>query len=292
MMVISNPFLIHERGHMKVTASIATFTIVFTFVAATIKVDARSAQETSKQSSAELLKAARTALGGEARLSGIKTLILKGEQRSLNQMAGFGAQDDKYIVTPIEMRALLPDNYVRSRTFLGHIVQNGFRGRALINEHDGPGMLGVLQDEFAQLMLLLLLRMDTGTPLTLRASNSSTTLEFSGDGGFPIFVDLDKTSHLPCRLRKQEQIHIAGALGPIVNLIMSVDDWRDVKGLRLPHHLSYMEGGTLTYDIRFQSIEINPPLAPADFKEPRRTICGSHPIEPCSTSACARPLGM
>jgi len=189
------------------------------------------------------------------------------EKANYYHLAGRDASaKDRYIAGSVEMQILFPDHYLRSQihSIAGHEFASrcGFSGKTLINEHDGADMLNIYRDECAQLMLLLLLRTDTGSPLTLRDSNSGTTLEFSGVGGFPIFVDLDKTTHLPYRLRKQEQIHMAsGGDGPIINLIMSVDDWRDVNGLRLPHHLSYTEGGTVTIDIRFQSIEINPCLS-------------------------------
>jgi hypothetical protein len=167
--------------------------ITFTIVAATTFADGRSGQAAPGTSATAIFKAARSALGGEAKLAAVKSLILKGEDRRLNQL--FGVSPDakqQYYVNPIEFRALFPDHYLNISISGRSPWWRGFSGTDLVNEHDVPGgtqvvsqdppdLINTYRAEFARLMLLLLLRTDTAIPLTLRESVSSgTILEFSG----------------------------------------------------------------------------------------------------------------
>jgi len=240
-------------------------------------------QSAQNQSASATLKAARIALGGESKLAAVNSLIMRGENRRPNQLYGVHPDaKEQYSSEPIEIRVLLPDNYFKMTLSGGYPWRTGFSGKDLIYEIDVPGdhkvasfvspeMIDEYRTELARLMLLMLLRTDTVLPAKLHdSSESSTRLEFNGVGEFPVIVNLDAMSHLPKSLNYQVRIHtkMSGPpTGESINAVMTVDDWREVNGLQLPHHLLETSGGSIRYDIHFQSIEINPPLKPSDFKK-------------------------
>ena len=235
--------------------------------------------KTNSPAAGALLKIARDAMGGEPKLAGVKSLLLIGQVRTLNQMYGQDSGSAReYYVRPIEIRILFPDKYVETTTY-----ESGTKNRVGFNGADpvpglGPGkapspvwpqFLSSRQGEFARLALALLLRIDAGSRLILRESiGADSTLEFNGLGNSPVYVDLDKATHLPSRLRYQLQDSMADGteMGAVSSWTTNIEDWRDVGGLKMPHHLSNLRAGKLYSEFLFKTIEINPPLTAADFK--------------------------
>ena len=236
------------------------------------------AGKTNAPAAGALLKAARDAMGGEAKLASVKSLVLKGQVRTLNQMYGQDSGAAKeYNVNPIEIQILFPDKYVETTTYeSGTRNRVGFNGADPVPGRPGkaqssmwPQLLNSRRGEFARLVLALLLQTDTGNRLTLgNNAGADSTLEFRGLGNFSIYVDLDKATHLPTRLRYQLQEFMADgtSTGAVSSWIMNIEDWQEVNGLKMPHHLSNLRAGKLYSEFLFNSIELNPPLTATDFK--------------------------
>lgn len=236
----------------------------------------RLAQTGSNAVAEALLKAARTALGGEARIAAIKSIVIKGDGTLANQMYGRAeAAKAQSWAAPVEYRILFPDNYLHATLMAGRWpFRTGFSGTEMISEIDLPGGAKVergkgdsidkARADLARFALVMLLRTDTAMPLVLRSSSGST-LEFSGLGPLPCFVDLDGETHLPIRLRMQFRMQSASS--PTEDISLNVDSWKEVSGLKLPHHLWYVTAGRTNMDERFKSIEVDAPLKVADFRK-------------------------
>ena len=119
-----------------------------------------------------------------------------------------------------------------------------------------------------RLMLILLLRTDGAARVTVRAATGSeSTLEVLGLGPFPGYLELDKTTHLPLRLRYQMKMRTAaGPTGEISKNTIGAEDWRDIGGIKLPYHITMTRDGQIQADYRFQTIQVNAPLTAADFR--------------------------
>jgi len=226
---------------------------------------------------AALLKTARNALGGEAKLAAVRSLILKGEEKARNQYPG---GTPEWIVRPYEMHMLFPDHFVSvwgpGSLPIFKPTRSGFSGKdpvpALVpGKAPAPAWQESLEMQRAhlgRLMLILLLRTNGASPATLRvASGSESTLEVLGLGPFPGYLELDKVTHFPLHLRYQLKMRTAsGPTGEISKNIISADDWRDVGGIKLPYHLTMTRDGQIQKDYRFRTIQVNPPLTAADFR--------------------------
>ncbi|MGA2259919.1 MAG: hypothetical protein ABSH28_00630 [Acidobacteriota bacterium] len=236
--------------------------------------------KTNMQPAVALLKAARNAMRGEAKVGAVKSLIVKGEEKARNEWYGqVSGATQEWIVRSFEMRMLFPDHFVRIWGAIlpgGKPARSGFSGKDSVPARE-PGKaptptwqqsLDAERAHFGRLMLILLLRTDGAAPATVRAAaGSESTLEVSGLGPFPGYLELDKTTHLPSRLRYQMEMRTAsGPTGEISNQIMNADDWRDIGGIKLPHHLTIARDGKIYEDYRFQTIQVNPSLTAADFK--------------------------
>lgn len=230
---------------------------------------------------AALLKAARNALGGEAKLAAVKSLILKGEEKARNEWFGkVPGASPEWIVRKYEMQMLFPDHFV-SIWGPGSLpvfkpTRSGFSGTEPVpapepGKKPSPTWLESLDAERAhlgRLMLILLLRTDGAAPATLRAAaGSELIIEILGLGPFPGYLELDKVTHFPLRLRYQLKMRTAsGPTGEISNNAISADDWRDIGGIKLPYHLTMTRDGEIKADYQFQTIQVNPPLTATDFR--------------------------
>lgn len=241
----------------------------------------------TKDSAAALLEAARRALGGQEKLAAVKTLLLKGESRTLNQY--FGQHPDareQYTIKPLEIRALLPDHYLRIEPNVRpdgsqSYRQFGFAGSASLTVSSARSLTPefnsstyLQQFEFAEWMLLLFLRTDTALPLRLGEHvRQEATLEFVGRDGFRALVELNRRTLRPERARVD--IRKVDSKGEPTGASAGETIWhigarQDVAGLSVPSRITATREGTLRSEHRYDSITINPPLSPADFpREPK-----------------------
>lgn len=232
-----------------------------------------------------LRAAARTALGGEARLSAVKTLVIKG-----TIVVGAGPSKD-YGNFTIHVR--LPDAFVRFRVMspvgaaggaavggtinpmgAGGVVSSldrfattmGFNGRRLIYEPSvrqervgdlAPATADQIralfrdaQREFVELTLGLFAASFDGAPVRLAATRDPNSLSVSGVGQ-PLTLAFDPISGVPVR---------------VDDLVF--EDRRDVAGIKVPFRLVRMAGSAVreTWDVKEFLVDV--PIADSVFREP------------------------
>jgi hypothetical protein len=253
-------------------------------LAVCVQPDAALATARASQPAAAALAAARAAIGVGEEGRAVRSLELNGRLRVRNQWYGQlpGREWTEYA---LEIKALLPDHYLRiaSRTSEGPAMvrRAGFSGATLLNRIERPGAVQgsaaqapgwdpLLSERqtFARLMLLVALRTDTPFPLALRPQGSSdATLEFTGRDGFTVHVDLDPRTRVPLRLRQQIAARaMDGRLtGDTRDFVMEASDRREISGVRLPFLIS-SRSGPGGEEIRLDSVRLNTPLRPEDFK--------------------------
>jgi hypothetical protein len=171
------------------------------------------------------------------------------------------------------MRILLPDHYLRSQVIMPSVPvqRSGFAGRTVIAGHPD---LGLIQQELGYLVFSLLARTDSAFPFVLREA-SGNILRFTNRHDEDVVLEVDGVTSQPVRLRYL--LHqIRGVRRAIVT---EIRDFRPVGALRLPHRLSLYYSAldspraastqlsAPTEEFLFETIEINPPLTPADFKK-------------------------
>jgi len=233
--------------------------------------------QTSQEASA-LLKNARAAIGGESKLAAVRSLALQGHTRIL--VGSTGKLSDPY---SLDIRILLPDDYVRIENHDWYETRSGFAGSELLNAAKalkpgstfgasyGPEQINIERAVFARLMLGMLAQTPM-IPMTLRQT-SAATAEVSGPDGFSAFLDFDALTHLPTRLRHTGPVHFPqpGSTMPSApqqaEIVWTFGDRRDVNGLKLPHHIVRTSRDVTLEEMLFETVRVNPPLSPNDFKK-------------------------
>ena len=243
-----------------------------------------------------LLAAARTALGGDAKVLGLKGLRLTGTFWTSQNVLGGYTQDTE---TPMETRIAFPDRYLEISVEAfgppGTETRRGFDGKRGIyaffgNNSEPPGESAYVHKRAAQLLLILLARTEAWGGLTFEASGSSA-LQVRGPSGYAARVEFDPATHLLTKLvyRERRQVRTpntaalrgsrpaggqAGMTGgsgrsaaelPEIDITITVRDRRMVGGILLPHRLTTTAQGVDLWELRFETILVNPVFTRADF---------------------------
>lgn len=214
------------------------------------------------------LNLARQVMGGADKLQAIKTAILKGQQRFPNGWFGRGgAETPQFIVEQLEIRVLLPDHYLKTsvNTRVGLTRTMGLAGGEPISKIHGP--VEWQREHLGRLMLWVFLRTDSIYPITFRRAGGDV-LHFAEPDGEGVAVTLDAATRLPRHI--EFVLRVQATAGPAAGMrrkaTIELSDYRDVAGLRLPHKLTEYEDGRFHRETIFESIVVNPPLTPAQFK--------------------------
>ena len=226
-----------------------------------------------------LFRQSRNAVGGEAAVMNITSLVMKGTAR-------VSAGDDGPPERAIEMRVLLPDQYVRVETAGNWTKISGFSGKTLLteirtgtaSERPPAQMMGpLLRAEKARLARLLLGLGSLATPeiwLTIRqpmgvtetgsafASGRTTNaaigrvLEATAKDNFMARAFYDATG-IPLRVEYEaNKRRISTVFG----------DRRKIGQLNLPHTMTTTLDGMPLEEIRLSEIVLNAPLTKNDFQ--------------------------
>jgi hypothetical protein len=254
---------------------------------------AASAQGGRSTATSVLLRTARAAIGNDANLRQLRSLVMQGTTR-----IGFNGVTAKLLdPRSIEYRVLLPDAFLRITS--DDLIQQleGYAGDALLNKlkpvkpdvqfhySPGPDELRNAQLQFARLALGMLAETRTVLALEVRtasATSSADTFAVSGPSGFVGFLDVDRLSHLPLRIRYEQSVQFrrpltreeikAGVTNPpdlkweTAEMALSFEDRRIVDGLSLPFRITRIARGVTFEEIQLQRILVNPPLTANDFK--------------------------
>ena len=247
------------------------------------------------QEAASELAAARAAVGAPAALAALKSLVLEGTIQNLNHNTGKLGPEER-----LEIRILLPDNYLRIVRGSRVLRTSGFSGTTLlrsmrptapgpfnVRSNSAPGALDVERATLARLMLGMVGHTSTALPVAVRIAtlpDGARTLEASGPDGFTAWLDLSAGSHLPLQVRFGDEVSFPVEGGTERNLgyarVASIpprvkaevaqrfEDRRLVEGLRIPHRIRRVARGVTFEEIRLERVVVNPPLTAKDFERP------------------------
>jgi hypothetical protein len=243
---------------------------------------------TSLHTAELLLRAARERLGGEAKLRGVKALALRGKARIKNWGSGPEA-----LISSVELRVKLPDQYLRIDTDGRFMRRTGFVGDTPINEirilvGDGrasssPGDLVAERAECARLLLGLVADTRVVLPLQPRADPTlgTNSIRLLGRDNFSAWLDFAPQTRMPLHVRYQEMTAAPGAAAKsdpasgrsvmrptlrLAEVTETFDDRRQTSGLWLPYRITRSAFGIVVEEILVDTIIVNPRLSAADFK--------------------------
>lgn len=229
---------------------------------------------------ASILADARNALGGEARLTAVKTFIATGRTRQV--------QGNNLVPIEFEIHAELPDNYARRDEIPAREsgpTTTGFSGDALVQIPPPPApvaraggppaptagqieaaakarVVGVKQD-FARLLLGMFASGTSSYPLTFTYAaqaeapqGRADVLDVAGPAGFTARLFIHSQTHLPVMVTWE--VRPPGASpAAVVEHRLYFADYRDVDGLRLPFRTRHAVGNETTEETTFDRVRIN-----------------------------------
>jgi len=267
-------------------SSIRKGILLLTAVAASLAVAAPSRPAAQKLDAAAMLTDARNALGGDAKIRGLKALRLTGSTWSSQSVIGGRVQ---VLETPMEVRIAFPNRFVHISVvpFGSGESRNGFAGERVISTMNGRPMSGGRSTRAAaELFLLLLARTESWSGLVLDAVGPNT-IQVRGPNAYTARLEVDPASRLPSRLIYRERRQIrhptsppSGSVGqasggggsarssgdlPEIEMMVTPHDRRAVDGLLLPTRITTSAQGVDLWEHRFEQILVNPPLTAADF---------------------------
>jgi hypothetical protein len=248
---------------------------------------------------------ARTAMGGDAKLTAIKTFVVTGRTRQV--------RGDNLVPIEFEIQAELPDKFARRDEFpaqdAGPTV-TGFNGDRYIQSPapqppparpGGPppptpqqleaaarAQLGAAKQEFARLMLGLFAATYPSHPLTFAyvgqaeaPQGRADVIDVKGPGDFAARLFIDTKTHLPIMLSWQARQPPARGRGPAgpppagapagsppppVENRRYFAEYRSFDGLQLPTRVRRAVAGDTTEETTFDRFRINGRVDPRRFE--------------------------
>jgi hypothetical protein len=243
---------------------------------------------------------ARAALGGEARIGAIRSLVMTGRTRQV--------RGDNLVPIEFEIQIEMPDKYSRRDEIPAQDTDpatNGFNGDALVQIPAPPPPVAraggpppptpeqlAAQRRARTLQLKqdaarLLLGMFAGSPLAYPVTftyvgqaeapqGKADVVDVRGMPNFAVRMFIDSATHLPIMLTWQAPVAPARggpppgrAGGPPpapVEQRMFFADYRDVDGLKLPFRIRRAAGADTTEETTFDRYRINARTDPRRFE--------------------------
>ena len=233
---------------------------------------------------AAVLAAAREALGGEKKLSAVKTMVATGRTRQV--------RGENLVPIEFEIAIELPDKYVRKDEIPAQESDPttvGFNGEELLQfpapaappaRAGGPpppkadqmaaarrARLAAVKQDFGRLMLGMFAASFNGYPLTFNyvgkaeaPQGKADVLDVKGPGGpgslaARLFINAD--THLPIMITWT---------APAPETRLYFGEYRDVSGLRLPFRLRRAVGPDTVEETTFDGFKINAKIDPKKFE--------------------------
>lgn len=223
-----------------------------------------------------LFRQSRNAIGGEGAVMNVTSLVMKGTIR-------VSAADGGPAERAIEMRMLLPDQYVRIETAKDWTKRSGFSGNTLLTRITkagvvdtppasvAPALLRAEKWRFARLLLGMASLASPEVWLTLRqpagpavpgighatSAAGSRELEATARDNFMARVSYD-TAGAPQRVQYEASRR---------TIAITFSDRKKVGQLLLPHTITTTLDGMPVEEIRLSEIVVNAPLKSADFEK-------------------------
>jgi hypothetical protein len=228
-----------------------------------------------------ILAAARAALGGDERLSAVKTFVISGRSRQV--------QGDNLIPIEFEIACALPDRFLRRDEVPAKEdgpTTVGFNGDALIEGSPPASVaddaepaarqpdtarrarLAGIKEEFARLALGMFAASFESYPLTFSLAGQAEApqgtahvLDVKGPEARSMRLFISSATHLPIMIAWQEPGSQPSRL--------YFADYRDVGGLRLPFRLRRALGPDTIEEINVDRIRVNVKIDPKRFEASR-----------------------
>ena len=269
-----------------------------------LAVHSAAAQDTTRfgdEPAQSLFVRSRAAVSHAGTVTQLRSLMLRGHLRT---MADNGAPLDG----AIEIRVLLPDNFLRIETYADVQRYLGFSGRSLLTairegnrielppEKAVPQMLRATQAHFTRLMLGAATYITSDRQMTIRSSGSAATMVDPRDsargaiasstpqsaagsavvtnpGLDPFSLDVQSENFfvrfvVDSITRVPVQLVFAG--GKQEPTSVAFGDRRTVGGFDLPYLMTTTVGGRTLERVVFDEILVNPELSKADFRIERK----------------------
>jgi hypothetical protein len=255
---------------------------------------------------AQVISSAREALGGEKKLSAVRTFTATGRTRQI--------RGNNLVPIEFEINCELPDKFVRKDEIPAQDTDpttRGFTGDTLIQIPPpgagrggaraggpppggpprggpppgspapgggrGPGgpvpPIVVVKQDFARLMLGMFAASYPSFPLTFKyvaigeaPEGQADILEVAGPANFSTRFVVQRETHLPVMLMWNSSA--AGQPAPAEQR-MYFADYREVDGLRLPFRIRRAVGADTVEETTFDRFRINAKIDPRKFETPK-----------------------
>jgi hypothetical protein len=258
---------------------------------------AQDATRFADESAHNLFMRSRAAVVQAGTVLQLRSLIMKGDLRSFTD-------DGVLLEGRVEIRALLPDHFLRIETYGTSQRVSGFAGNVLLTEmRDGnrielppeklvSQLLRVVHAHFTRLMLGAVTYIAADQQLTFRSSGGTTAMvdprdsarAAIGDGVFrsaagaavlnnqtpePFALDVTSTTfgarfEVDSQTRMPTLLTFQGAGKEPTT--MKFEDRRVVSGLNLPYRITTSVHARPLETIVFDEIQVNPELTRANFR--------------------------
>ncbi len=250
-----------------------------------------SAVQTPAVDPAAVLAAAREAMGGEKRLSAVKTFVATGRTQQV--------RGDNLVPIEFEINCELPDKYTRRDEIPAQEsgpTTIGFNGDDLIQlpppatpvaRAGGPppptpeqlqnqrrARAITAKQDFVRLTLGMFATSFSAYPLTFTyvgqaeaPQGKADVLEAKGPADFTVRLFVYRETHLPIMVSWTGATAPAGrgAPAPVENRIYFAD-YRDVDGMKFPFRLRRAVGTDTVEETTFDRFRINPKIDPKKFE--------------------------
>jgi len=262
--------------------------------------------DTQVPDAAQVLAAARQAMGGEKKLAGVQSFVATGRTRQV--------RGNNLVPIVFEISCELPDKYVRIDEFPAQDqdpTTSGFNGNNLIQvpppspaaqasasqaRGGGPPAAGpspvqrrvvTLQQDFARLTLGMFVASFPGYPLTFKYAaegdapeGKADVIDVAGPANFNAQLVVQRSTHLPVMLIWHQAPPAAPQRGrgqpspgqPSPSPAAPVEyriyygDFRDVDGMKFPFRLRRAIAGETVEETTFDKFRINPKIDAKTFE--------------------------
>jgi hypothetical protein len=217
----------------------------------------------------QVLSATRAALGGEAKLSAVKSFTATGRTRQL--------RGNNLVPIEFEINVELPDKFVRIDEFPAQDADpttQGFNGDALIQfpaPRPGTGRVAAVKQDFVRMTLGMFAASFSSYPLTFKYAaegeapeGKADILEVGGPANFSVRFVVQRETHLPVML--MWQVPGANAQAKSIDYRMYYGDFRSVEGLKWPFRVRRAIAGETIEETMFDRFKINTKIDPNKFE--------------------------
>ena len=252
-----------------------------------------SALRAQTRDAAQVVAAARDALGGEKNLAAVRSFEATGRTRQI--------RGNNLVPIEFEIACELPDKYVRKDEFPAQDIPpvvNGFHGDAAL----GPQPIETTRQDFARLMLGAFAAAPPSFPLAFKylaegdaPEGKADVIEISGPANFAAQLIVQRETHLPVMLMWKAPAAPAGGRGgpppagaapigggppvdrgrsagppPQAEHRLYFADYRGVNGgVKWPFRVRHAVAGTTIEETTFDRVSINAKIDPKKFEAPK-----------------------